>query len=221
MGYPQSVRQRALELCGKGMNSFQVHRQLAKEGFDPVPAACTVRCWVHDAKHGVKVSGHHRSAAEIAAVVREYLTTDASGTDVALRFGVSRSSVCLWALEFAPDEEKRRGMSPEQLEQATLWRVEKKRRTPRKSATKSSQPATGIPVKADGNLDERPFDRAALPDDPDELKAMLEHERFMRLADQALFRQVMKSAGKAPARRTLPVSKSQQQSKISGDSDTR
>lgn len=45
MGYRPSVRQRALELCGKGMNSLQVHRQLAKEGFAPARVNTAVRIY--------------------------------------------------------------------------------------------------------------------------------------------------------------------------------
>lgn len=222
MGYPSVVRDRAVTLSAKGMRPEQVRAQLVKEGVDPVPSAAAVRQWSVHAQRGVAGDHRRRTAAEIAAVVRAYLASGESAREVALQYGVSPTSVNNWALQFAPDEDTRRGMTPEQLEQATLYRVEKQRRTPRKSSGKSRTAAVSkfVGDAADSGV-EAPFDEVALPDDPEELKALLRHERFMRLADRALFDAVMESEGKAPARRRSTVWSSLKLSNDSGHMDTK
>ena len=66
-----------------------------------------------------------------------------------------------------------------------------------------------------------PFDEAALPDDVETLKDLLRQERFMRLADKALFEAVMESEGKAQTRRRSTAWSSLRLSDDSGTSDTK
>ena len=202
MNYPLAVRERAVELYGKGLEPQQVRARLREEGVDPVPSAASIWRWAVDAEHGVEVDHRRRSPSEIAGAVRAALTSSGSLRKISRQVGVSPATLSIWVRSFAPDEETRRGMSPEQLEQATLWRVEQHKRRPRKSASsQASKPSSAKAAKIASEQHVTQLDDAALPDDPEELKAMLRHERFLRLADRALFEAAMESEGKAPARR--------------------
>ncbi|WP_290184587.1 hypothetical protein [Corynebacterium glaucum] len=222
MNYPLAVRERAVELYRKGLEPRQVRTRLSDEGIDPAPSAASIWRWAVNAEHGVEVDHHWRSPSEVAAAVRAALTSPGSLREISRQCGVSSTALSIWVRNFAPDEETRRGMNPEQLEQATLWRVEQHRRRPRKSASpQTPKPTSARAAKIASEQHVTQLDDAALPDDPEELKAMLRHERFLRLADKALFEAVMESEGKAPARRRSTAWSSLKLSSDSGRTDTK
>ena len=123
MSYPPEVRQRAVELSGQGLAASQVRAQLIREECRSVPSTASISGWARNARHGSGVDKGWRSAELIAEVVRANVTTSASTREIGWCFRVAASSVAAWTHKFAPDAGSRRGMTPQEIEQATLARV--------------------------------------------------------------------------------------------------
>ena len=228
MSYPPEVRQRAVELSEQGLAASQVRAQLIREDCRSVPSAASISGWARNACHGSGVDKGWRSAELIAEVVRANVTTSASTREIGWRFRVAASSVTAWTHKFAPDAGSRRGMTPQEIEQATLARVKEhheaqKRKRKKAETQRQSQRAPRDESAHSRNHEQptAPFDEAALPDDVEALKDLLRQERFMRLADKALFEAVMESEGKAQTRRRSTAWSSLRLSDDSGTSDTK
>ena len=227
MSYPPEVRQRAVELSEQGLAASQVRAQLIREDCRSVPSAASISGWVRNARHGNGVDKGWRSAELIAEVVRVNVTTSASTREIGWRFRVAASSVAAWTHKFAPDAGSRRGMTPQEIEQATLARVkdhheaQKRKRKKADTQRQSRAPREESAHSRNHEQPTAPFDEAALPDDVEALKDLLRQERFMRLADKALFEAVMESEGKAQTRRRSTAWSSLRLSDDSGTSDTK
>ena len=129
MSYPPEVKQRAVELSEQGLAASQVRAQLIREDCRSVPSAASISGWVRNARHGNGVDKGWRCAELIAEVVRVNVTTSASTREIGWRFRVAASSVTAWTHKFAPDAGSRRGMTPQEIEQATLARVKEHHET--------------------------------------------------------------------------------------------